>query len=251
MPPLRQRRSRPQRSRVAHRAPAPDRLSDTCERLGATLIHQMRHPLLGIKGGLELLTRSANGDSPDLRMVQGQVARLEELLRTYQQLFSHEPIERVAFAVAPAARRAVELLQYRLGGLGMRFSLAEDPDATGFGSPGALVHALMNVIANALDALEESGGLGRLAVRVLAPGGCGAEVRVSDEGPGIAPRDRSRIFSEGFTTKPAGRGMGLGLPIARTLMTRSGGDVRLVGAGDPLRLPWSTELAISLPPPPK
>ena len=68
-------------------------LSEACERLGATLIHEIRHPLLGIKAGLELLALGAGpavGASADFRMVRLQIGRLEELLRTYQQLFSRE-----------------------------------------------------------------------------------------------------------------------------------------------------------------
>ena len=136
--------------------------------------------------------------------------------------------------------------------LGPRFWFAEDPDARGFGAANVLVHALTNLIANALDALEQAAGQGRVAVRMLAPAEGGAEVRVSDEGPGIAPEHRERLFTPWFTTKPAGKGTGLGLQIAKTLMVRSGGDVRLVPEDDPLRLPWAAaEFAVVIPPTPK
>jgi len=113
-----------------------------------------------------------------------------------------------------------------------------------------VVHAAVNLMANALDALEQGGGKGRLAVRVLACPDGGAEVRVTDEGPGITAEHRERLFKAKFTTKGPGKGTGLGLQIARTLMTRAGGDVRLVAEGDPLRLPWATEFGIKVPPPP-
>lgn len=225
-------------------------LTDACERIGATLIHEVRHPLLGIKAGLELLASGAGAaltGSADFRMVRLQVSRLEELLRTYQQLFSREAAGCAEMAIGPVVRRSVELLEYRLGKLGPRFALAEDPEARGWGTPTAVLHALTNLIANALDALELAGGQGRLAVRVLACAEGGAEVRVTDEGPGIPKEHRGRLFSAGFTTKPAGKGTGLGLQIARTLMVRSGGDVRLVPEDDPLRLPWATEFSIRVP----
>ena len=223
------------------------------ERLGATLIHELRHPLLGIKAGLELM--ALGGDpalkaSADFQMVQLQVRRLEELLRTYQQLFSPEPPQCSEFAVGPVVRRALELLDYRLSGLGPRFSLGEDPAARGWGTPNAVLHATVNLIANALDALEQAGGKGRLAVRVLACAEGGAEVRVTDEGPGVPVEHRERLFQLRFTTKAPGKGTGLGLQIARSLMARSGGDVRLVVEEDPLRLPWATEFGIRLPPTP-
>jgi signal transduction histidine kinase len=234
--------------------PEAEPLSEASERLGATLIHEIRHPLLGIKAGLELLALGAGAavsGSADFRMVRLQVARLEELLRTYQQLFSREAAECAEMAVAPVVRRSIELLEYRVAKLGPRFSLGEDPAARGWGTPTAVVHALTNLIANALDALEQAGGKGRLAVRVLACADGGAEVRVTDEGPGIPSEHHDRLFVAGFTTKPAGKGTGLGLQIARTLMSRSGGDVRLVPEDDPLRLPWATEFSIRVPPAPR
>jgi signal transduction histidine kinase len=235
--------------------PQSEGLPQACELLGATLIHEMRHPLLGIKAGLELLALSG-GDavtgSQDFRMVRLQVSRLEELFRTYQQLFSREPPLQTVFRVEEAVRRSVELLDWRLAKLGPRFSLGGDPEARGLAAPNAVVHALTNVIANALDAVDLAGAQGRVAVRLLATPEGGAEVRVSDEGAGIAPEDRPRLFTAWFTTKPQGKGTGLGLQIARALMARSGGDVRLVPDADPLRLPWAkAEFAIVVAPAPK
>ncbi len=90
----------------------------------------------------------------------------------------------------------------------------------------------------------------RVHVRVLARGP-GVDVRISDEGPGIPPSLRAKIFEPRFTTKPAGRGSGLGLHVARRLMARQGGDVFLVEEGDPARLPWAaTEFCIAVPAPP-
>jgi signal transduction histidine kinase len=89
-------------------------------------------------------------------------------------------------------------------------------------------------------------------VRVLAGReGAGVDVRISDEGPGIPAPLRARIFEARFTTKPPGRGSGLGLHVARRLMARQGGDVFLVPDADPARLPWAaTEFCIAVPPPP-
>jgi len=232
-----------------------DGLTEMCERLGATLIHEMRHPLLGIKAGLDLLALNASEtlrSSPDFTLVRLQTSRLEELFRTYQQLFSHEAIDCTEFALAPAVRRSVDLLDYRLARLGHRFWFAEDPDARGFGAAGALVHALTNLIANALDALEEAGGERRMALRMLSPPESPVEIRVSDEGAGIPPEHREHIFTPWFTTKQPGKGTGLGLAIARTLMVRAQGDIRLVADDDPLRLPWAAaEFAVIVPPAPK
>jgi signal transduction histidine kinase len=87
---------------------------------------------------------------------------------------------------------------------------------------------------------------GRVQVRVLTSGR-GPEVRVSDDGAGIAAEVAPRLFAARFTTKPDGRGTGLGLHVARTVMERTGGNVQLVGQADPHRLPWArTEFAVQI-----
>jgi signal transduction histidine kinase len=214
--------------------------------LEAELLHEMRHPLLGIKAGLELLSRALGPQLTgldDFRLVGSQVSRLEELVRTWQDLFASPLSGAVTFAVEPVVARALDLFGHRLRPLGDRFSYAPDKEAKGHGVAQALLHATSNLVANALDEAER--GPGRLLVRVL-DAVQQVEVRVSDEGSGIAAANRERIFERRFTTKE--RGSGLGLYIAHSLMERSGGRVWLVGEDDPSRAAWArTEFAISLP----
>ncbi len=217
------------------------------ELLGPGLIHEMRHPLLGIKAGLELIARRLGSQLTaleDWEMVSTQVARLEELFRSYQQLFTPETGAPARFAVEPVVQRAVDLLAFRIRRRGDRFAWARVEPHVGLGAQNALLHALVNLLANALDAVEAAGGEARIAVRVLEGP---LEIRISDEGTGIAPADAGRIFEPRFTTKPEGQGTGLGLHIAREAMQRCGGDVRLVGEGDPRRLAWArTEFSVEI-----
>jgi signal transduction histidine kinase len=100
---------------------------------------------------------------------------------------------------------------------------------------------------NALDSVDERGGPCRIQIRVL-PDRERVQVRVSDEGVGIAEEIRPLIFRPRFTTKPPSKGTGLGLHLTRAAMERAGGDVRLVDADDPQRASWArTEFALSLP----
>jgi signal transduction histidine kinase len=223
-------------------------LTEEAEPLAPGLIHEMRHPLMGILAGLELLARripSVSG-TQEWQLLNEQAARMDELLRTYQELFAGGPVERIAFAVDETVRRAVSLLSPRIRKLGARFSLDADP-AVALGTPPLLVHAVTNLLVNALDAVDERGAAGRVQVRVLAVP-ARVQVRVSDEGTGISDAIRPHLFRPRFTTKPQGKGTGLGLHLARTAMERSGGDLQLVEATDPARASWArTEFAISLP----
>ena len=221
----------------------PDELHEEAELLGPGLIHEMRHPLMGIKAGLELLARkNPVGQSDEFRLVAQQVARLEELFRSWQDLFTPQPLPAL-FAVEPVVQRSADLLAYRLRKLGCRFVFEPAGPTYGYGRAQAVLHAVTNLLLNAADAAESTG---RVQVRVV-PAERGPEVRVSDDGAGIAAEDLPRIFSPLFTTKPDGRGSGLGLHLARTLMERSGGGVQLVPSDDAQRLPWArTEFAVRI-----
>lgn len=222
--------------------------------LAPALLHELKQPLMGADAAATLLERAAGAElarHPEWAMLRRQLGRLVEVLTGYDELFRAGDAAPVPFAAGPVVTRAVDLLAHRTQPLGARFSFWREPGPLdGFGSPGALIHATTNLIANALDAVEAAPGDGRVAVRVLrAP--AGVEVRVSDQGVGIPPEHRARIFDARFTTKAPGKGIGLGLHLSRQLMARFGGEVFLVEEGDPGRLPWATtELCVVVPPPP-
>jgi len=218
------------------------------------LIHEMRHPLAGIKAGLQLIagalgSRATSLDEWDL--VLGQVRRLEETLQSFQRLIEPTGEPTISFPLEPVVKSALDLLRFRTRALGERFALVvEPPVAPARGSPRALLHAVTNLVVNALDAVEEVPAPARVEVRIR-PGGPwgGAEVRVADQGPGLTAEVSRRLFEPRFTTKAPGKGTGLGLPIARRLIEAAGGSVRVVLPGEEGRAAWAvTELAIALPP---
>ena len=222
--------------------------------LAPSLLHELRQPLTGADALATLLERAhpeLQGND-DWRLLRAQLARIGEIATEYEDLLRPATAAPEPFVVGPVVSRAVDLLAHRVRPLARRFGLEQqDGGRRGWGAPRALVHAATNLLANALEAAEARGGGARVLVRVLPSPAGGVEVRVSDEGIGIAPEHRARIFEPRFTTKAAGRGAGLGLHVARELMTRYGGEVSLVGDDDPRRAPWAvTEFCIAVPPPP-
>ncbi|HEY6100384.1 MAG TPA: HAMP domain-containing sensor histidine kinase [Anaeromyxobacter sp.] len=222
--------------------------------IAPSLLHELKQPLQGADAAAALLERAVRdlGKAEEWRILRVQLARLTEIVNGYEDLLRPGEAEPASFVVGPVVTRAVDLLAHRVRPLARRFLFArEDAGRQGYGAPGALVHAATNVLANALDAIEGAGTEARVEVRVLPIDRGGVEVRVSDEGIGIPAEIRARIFEPRFTTKGAGRGSGLGLHVARRLMSRYGGEVFLVGEQDPSRAPWAvTEFCISVPPPP-
>jgi C4-dicarboxylate-specific signal transduction histidine kinase len=234
---------------------APDKTAPKTEidLLAAGLIHEMRQPLMGVKAGLLLAASELGEPATGLeswQLLASQVKRLEEIFQTWQELVTRPDAPSVPFAVEPVVQRTLDLMAFRLKALGPGYGfLSEAGLPLALATPRALVHALVNLLANALDALEEVGSR-RLEVRLLAPASPGGplEVRVSDEGPGIAAEWADRIFDAGFTTKSHTKGSGLGLHLARRLMRGCGGDVVLVPGSDARRRPWAgAELAVVLP----
>ncbi|MGD8321008.1 MAG: ATP-binding protein [Gemmatimonadota bacterium] len=102
---------------------------------------------------------------------------------------------------------------------------------------GELEQVWMNILDNALDAVDRGG-----SVSVTAkPEGRALVVRVIDDGPGIPPEYRDRVFDPFFTTKEPGEGTGLGLDIARVHLRRRGGDIDFDSR------PGRTEFRVTLP----
>lgn len=115
-----------------------------------------------------------------------------------------------------------------------------DPDLPRVpGWPGELNQVWTNLIDNAADAM---GGRGRLRIET-ARRDDRAVVAISDDGPGIPDDAQERIFDAFFTTKPPGEGVGLGLDIARRIVSgRHHGEIRLRSR------PGETRFEVLLPP---
>lgn len=98
-------------------------------------------------------------------------------------------------------------------------------------SPSELQQVFLNLINNALDAMEKNGGI--LSIKTRLEDNY-IKVEVSDTGPGIPEANLKRIFDPFFTTKPVGKGTGLGLSICYGIIKKSGGDIKVtstVGKG--------------------
>ena len=81
----------------------------------------------------------------------------------------------------------------------------------------------LNLVNNALDAMEKTGGQIELATRRADQG---IEISVADNGPGIAEANLARVFDPFYTTKPVGKGTGLGLSICYGIIKKIGGEIQ-------------------------
>lgn len=107
----------------------------------------------------------------------------------------------------------------------------------------------LNLVNNAIDAMEPGGGAVTIQTRYISGT---IEVRVSDTGPGIPRSNIDRIFDPFFTTKPVGKGTGLGLSICYGIVKKMGGDITVesepgIGTTFLVRLPAGTGTATKAP----
>ncbi len=109
-------------------------------------------------------------------------------------------------------------------------------------NPRLVAHAVVNLVDNAIKYGPENGVI-TVSARVVADGGTeSTEIVVSDQGPGIPPRHRSRVFERFYRVDGLSRiqkGSGLGLAIVKHIAQSQGGDIRLeseIGAGSTFRL---------------
>jgi signal transduction histidine kinase len=206
-----------------------DRLDDAFARqrqLVSDASHELRTPLTAIRGQLEVLARSARPEPEEVRRVEGvvmvEMARIERLvgdLLTLAGLDEGAPLERSEIALTPyLARLAAE---EPLG----EVELDEVAAGTLLADPERLTQVLRNLLANAR---RHAGPQGRVALSAATSGG-GLEIRVDDDGPGIDPAERERVFdrfhrSEAARERRSG-GSGLGLAIARSIVELHGGRI--------------------------
>jgi signal transduction histidine kinase len=118
-------------------------------------------------------------------------------------------------------------------------------------STSVLNQTFLNLLKNAIDALEDRGGTIRASVR-LDTADAEIVVVIADDGLGIDPKIRSRLFDPFVSTKTAGKGAGLGLSICRCILGDLGGKIELLATGEPgaafeVRLPVG-ESALRSPP---
>ncbi|CAN5877816.1 response regulator [soil metagenome] len=193
-------------------------------RLLAGIVHEIRGPLSVIRGNAELLRMSLDEQSPSLqwldpivRSVQTLQARLEHLMAAVRGgPASLRPLE-----LAPLVREAADLFRKGSDLWQGRIAVLVEQEADlppVLADAGRLLQVLLNLLANAREAILGHGGQGRIVVRSRRAtdpdsGREGVVVEVADSGPGIPEGVLDRLFEPFFTTKSDGSGYGLYLAL--------------------------------------
>lgn len=216
-------------------------------RLLARLAHEIRNPLSSLAIHVQLLEEDMAQAAPSLKaqtvgrfeIIRSELLRLENLMRQFLSLAAPSSVDLQTIEVGEVAGYVCALLRPEAAARGIEISLtvpAGLPQLTA--DPAQLKQALINLVINAIQAIERNG---RIDVDVRADATAGAFfLQVSDNGPGVSGEKRSAIFEPFFTTKS--EGSGLGLWIVQQIATAHGGVVTVEdrtsgGAAFTLQLP--------------
>ncbi|WP_033439706.1 sensor histidine kinase [Saccharothrix sp. NRRL B-16314] len=194
----------------------------------ANVSHELRTPITALQSVLEnVVDGVAQPDAATMRTALAQTERLSRLVTELLDLSridagAHK-LDKASFALAPLLADVVA--EASVAARGVRFTVdVSPPDATVYADEARLAQ----VVANLLDNAARHGPAGG-EVRISASVGADLVLEVADDGPGIAPQDRERVF-ERFTRgeRAVGGGTGLGLNIARWVVDLHGGTIAVV-----------------------
>jgi two-component system, NtrC family, sensor histidine kinase HydH len=196
------------------------------------IVHDFRNPMSSVRLDAQMLERELarpeGARQERLAELSGRISRtigrMDRVFKEFLYLARPAPETLEPVDLAACVGECLETLAPRLEQAEVRAArLWTSPPPHAVATPVALRRALINIVLNAIQ-FSPRGGLIELDVR--ATGGQ-VTLDVLDRGPGIAPRDRGRVFDMFVTSRP--EGTGLGLFLARTAVRRCGGEIVALG----------------------
>lgn len=178
--------------------------------------HEIKNPLNAIALHLDLLRAQLQGPeeevTAELDILSKEVRRLDRVVKTFLDFSRPVDVKLVEVDLHALAREVAELMQpqARLAHIALEFGGSDGP-AEIRGDPDMLKQVILNLVTNALDAMTQA----KTAQGFLKLGVTREDesivLQVADNGPGIPPDLRAKVFQLYFTTKPKGSGIGLAM----------------------------------------
>jgi two-component system sensor histidine kinase HydH len=208
---------------------APDEKQQLLARLLGRLAHEIRNPLSSLDIHVQLLEEDLGEVTAEIRdkltprlgIIRGELHRLENIVKHFLRLSGLSELNIEATDLRQVAGHVCELLrpEAQAREIQVVVECAANLPPLIMADAGQLTQALLNLLINALQAVERQG---RIVLRVENAAGVIA-FQVRDSGPGVVAPNLTTIFEPYFTTKPDGTG--LGLWIAQQIARAHGGDI--------------------------
>lgn len=220
-----------------------DRL-ESVGRLAAGVAHEVKNPLAIIRLGIDYLAHQAPPDDETYRAVlediRDAVSRADRIIKDLLNFSRTRAQSRSPLDMNAIVENALRLTRHDLDlrRISVQRSLQE-PLPTMAGDGEQLLQVFINLFVNAAQAIDHDGQISvstrsiRIAASTAADGTASETqedaivVAISDTGPGLPYGAEGRIFEPFFTTKVAGEGTGLGLAVARNIVSWHGGTLTL------------------------
>jgi signal transduction histidine kinase len=203
-----ERLHRTQMSRAEHLA--------TLGEMATGLAHEIRNPLAGIAGVIEIISRDLPASSPAravVKDVRQEIARINHIVTDLLQTARPHPPRVRKGDLNTTVEHAVMLGRQQAQAKSIAIELQKDPALTEIEHDSDQIHQVMlNLMLNAMQAIDKNGKI----VVTLRTEGQTAVIEVTDNGRGIPASELPNIFRPFYTTK--GEGTGLGLSLARRIV---------------------------------
>ncbi|MCC7440326.1 MAG: PAS domain S-box protein [Bdellovibrionales bacterium] len=204
--------------------------------LAAGIAHELNQPLMGIRGyaqelqelvNRELQGRPAGAEAESwFREVISNVDKMSKIIGYLRTFTRKSTEEHVMTHVHDAIEEALKMLSRQLAarGIDVKKDLGSGVPQV-YANPLQLEQVLINLLANARDAIEATGrGMGVIQIRTRHEANF-VEIEVRDNGVGMDDVTKGKAFNPFFTTKEVGKGMGLGLSLSYGIMNKIHGSI--------------------------
>ncbi|MEO5369125.1 MAG: PAS domain S-box protein [Magnetococcus sp. DMHC-1] len=198
--------------------------------LAAGIIHEINNPITAIIGLLDSLQDVSDQLDAEnrslLTLVNEQIQRLTDITRDIAEFSMPQNEERQLLDLNSLVERSSRFMRFDKRLRKIRLRLDPDRDLPAVAASGSqLQQVLINLIANAADALDTVTDREREIVVSTRREGRAVRLEVADNGCGMDAKTRERAFDAFFTTKPFGKGTGLGLSLCYSIIARHGGHM--------------------------
>ena len=193
--------------------------------LSAGVAHEINNPLSAILGNLQFLKRTltkqgsfqeVSGAVDDSLVAIDRIRRIVRRLLDASRAAAHDEVTSAACRVAVAVRGAVRVAE-NMRGARLKLELDVPEVLCVRGERYMLEQVLTNLLVNAYQAMPEARPAGRVRVSAVQRGDR-VQITVEDDGVGMSAETRERLFEPFYTTKPLGKGTGLGLAVSAGLV---------------------------------
>lgn len=213
-----------------------NRHARSLEQLSAAIAHEIRNPITAAKSLVQQMGEDPSS-SESIGYANVALEELDRVERSISHLLRYareEELDIAPMRLRDVVESSLESFRDRVSRSGVELTREFDSDARMLGDAEKLRRVLINLVGNALDALEESATPNAAISVTVGENLAGSElwVRVRDNGPGIDPNVLEKVFSPFYTSKE--NGTGLGLAISKKLIDAHGGVIEAkstLGAG--------------------